>query len=124
MEAINFTDAQLSLIERGCLEVWVIERRFLRWSLKRNIRRETNLVSRGVRADGIESVAHLIVAGPWLLLATVFGFFGVSVFALWGSTNALIGYLCIFIFAFEFLIGLARLLIAIRSKARYHLDQL
>ena len=72
METIKLTDDQIEFIERGCSEVWPIERQFLRWSLKRNIRHGTALVSRGVEADGVESVAHLIVTGPWILLAAIF----------------------------------------------------
>ena len=122
METIKLTDDQIEFIERGCSEVWPIERQFLRWSLKRNIRHGTALVSRGVEADGVESVAHLIVTGPWILLAAIFGLLGTSIFEFYqGTPNRILGYLCVFIFALTFLIGVTRLIVAIRSKARFHL---
>jgi hypothetical protein len=81
-------------------------------------------MNRGVEADGIESVAHLIVSGAWFLLAAVFGFSGTSIFAFWGSAGRFPVYICSAVSALTFLIGVLRLLIAIRSKARFHLTVL
>jgi hypothetical protein len=117
----SLTNEQLVLIDQGCADVWPIERLILRRSLARNFRRKTPLVTSRIQKDGIGSVAHLIIAGPWLLLAAVFGLLSTSTTALaTGQVVQDVSHLCVGLFLVTFLVGIARLSIVVRSKTRYH----
>jgi len=117
----DFQDEQVRVVHQGCDEVWPFERWVLRWSLKRNFRRNTYLVGRGLEKDGIRSVVLLIMAGPWILLFIVLGNLGVLLAEL-SSTSIVvqIGQVSIAIGVLAFLVGMMRFVGSIRSKSKFH----
>jgi hypothetical protein len=119
-ELQDLTEEQRHLIEEGCSKVWPIERPTLRWSLQRNIRRQSELMSRGVKEDGIQAVALLIMTGPWIVASGFLGVVGALLPALVsGAAPRLVGHVCIAVFVVTFLIGVERLGSSMRSKRQF-----